>query len=260
MSLKTEYMELIEEVIDYLKTGFRTTSNQRKADSRSEGAKEHRISVSRSSPEMNGPEKPPVAPKNGSAESTGEQQRALQEINQKISRCRECALFKTRRNTVPGEGSAEADIVFIGEAPGEMEDIKGRPFVGRAGELLDRMLKAITLTRQEVYITNIVKCRPPQNRTPLPEEIRTCFPYLEKQLQVINPCIICCLGAPAIQSLINSRTGISRLRGQFHRYKDIPVIATYHPAAVLRFPGKYRRPVWNDLQMLRDYYADMKKQ
>ncbi|UCB47549.1 MAG: uracil-DNA glycosylase [Spirochaetota bacterium] len=179
-----------------------------------------------------------------------------------ILKCTQCTLHEGRRNAVPGEGNIDADIVFIGEGPGEMEDIKGRPFVGRAGQLLTKMLAAINLRREEVYITNVVKCRPPENRTPLPEEVRSCLPYLKKQISYIDPSIICCLGGPAINTLLNSQSGISKLRGTFHQYNgphgEIPVIATYHPAAVLRFPDKYRRPVWNDLKLLRDYYSDIR--
>jgi DNA polymerase len=149
--------------------------------------------------------------------------------------------------------------MFIGEGPGEMEDIEGEPFVGKAGQLLTKMLSAIRLKREEVYITNVVKCRPPGNRTPLPEEVGVCFPYLERQIELISPLIICCLGGPAANALLGSDSGISKLRGTIHLYRDIPVIPTYHPAAVLRFPDKYKRQVWNDLKMLRDYYRDIKK-
>ena len=139
-----------------------------------------------------------------------------------------------------------------------MEDIKGEPFVGRAGQLLTKMLAAIELTREEVYITNIVKCRPPQNRAPLPEESGACFPYLERQLELIDPKIICCLGGPSAQLILSTNQGISKLRGTVHRYRGIPVVPTYHPAAVLRFPDKYKRDVWNDLKMLRDFARDLR--
>ena len=121
------------------------------------------------------------------------------------------------------------------------------------------MLSAISLTREEVYITNIVKCRPPNNRTPLPEEVEVCFPYLQRQIELISPLILCCLGGPAASTLLASELGISKLRGTIHQFGDYPVIPTYHPAAVLRFPEKYKRHVWNDLKMLRDYYYDLRK-
>jgi uracil-DNA glycosylase family 4 len=180
-------------------------------------------------------------------------------VVEQVLSCTKCPLHKGRRNAVPGKGNIDAAIVFIGEGPGEMEDIKGEPFVGRAGQLLTKMLAGIDLTREEVYITNIVKCRPPDNRAPLPEESGACFPYLERQLELIDPKVICCLGGPAAQVVLRTSQGITKLRGTFHRYKDIPVIPTYHPAAVLRFPDKYRRDVWNDLKMLRDYLRDLKK-
>jgi DNA polymerase len=140
-----------------------------------------------------------------------------------------------------------------------MEDIKGEPFVGRAGQLLTKMLAAIDLTREEVFITNVVKCRPPNNRTPQPEEVSTCFTYLEKQIELIDPLIICCLGGPAARTMIGSDAGVSKLRGTIHQYKNYAVIPTYHPAAVLRFPERYKRHVWNDLKLLRDYYKDVKR-
>jgi len=178
-------------------------------------------------------------------------------------RCTLCGLSQGRSHAVPGEGSVDADILLIGEGPGSSEDIQGKPFVGRAGQLLTKMLSAIDITREEVFITNVVKCRPPQNRTPLPEEIGQCLPYLERQIGVINPLIICCLGGPAANTVLGAHVAVSRLRGTIHQYRPdsgpgIPVIVTYHPAAVLRFPDKYRRPVWNDLKLLRDYYRDIK--
>jgi DNA polymerase len=124
--------------------------------------------------------------------------------------------------------------------------------------LLTRMLAAIELTREGVYITNIVKCRPPGNRNPQPDEVDSCYPYLARQIAMIEPLIIVCLGGPAAKTIIKSELGITKLRGTFHRYGVIPVLATYHPAAVLRFPEKYKRDVWNDLKLLRDFYGDLR--
>jgi len=229
MEIEEEYYNLVDDTIDYLKTGFRSRPVEEK-------------------------------PGNGiEAESPPEEKKEkMNKLYAEIGECTKCSLYENRLNPVPGEGNVDADIVFIGEGPGEMEDIKGRPFVGRAGQLLDKMLAAINLKREEVYITNVVKCRPPKNRTPLPDEIQACFPYLERQIELIAPMIICCLGGPAIKTVIQSNLGISKLRGSVYHYKEIPVIPTYHPAAVLRFPDKYRRPVWNDLKMLRDLYKDLK--
>lgn len=238
MDLKREYYNLLEDIIDYFKTGFRQRKGfrQGKVSNYSEGE------VIQNRIKEGGPSRREV----------------FNIIDGEIIHCTRCKLHLNRINAVPGDGSIDADIFFIGEGPGEMEDIKGKPFVGRAGELLTRMLSAINLKREEVYITNIVKCRPPNNRTPEPEEIKTCFPYLERQIEVISPIILCCLGGPAIKVLTGRDEGISKLRGTFYRYKDIPVLPTFHPAAILRFPDKYKRASWNDLKMLRDFYRDVK--
>ena len=122
---------------------------------------------------------------------------------------------------------------------------------------MTKMLSAIQLSRNEVYITNIVKCRPPSNRNPLPDEVAACYPFLKRQIEIIDPRIILCLGSPAARTLLDTEAGVTRLRGEFHHYQNIPVLPTYHPAAVLRFPEKYKRPVWNDLKLLRDYYREI---
>lgn len=183
----------------------------------------------------------------------------MAEIENRVRECRKCRLCNGRKIAVPGEGNSDADILLVGEGPGATEDATGRPFVGKAGQLLTRMLASIQLKREEVYITNIVKCRPPGNRDPLPDEVQACLPYLERQIDIIQPLVIVCLGLPALKTLTGTNLGISRLRGTFQQYREYPVLPTYHPAAVLRFPDKYKRPVWNDLKMLRDYYRDVKK-
>jgi DNA polymerase len=180
-------------------------------------------------------------------------------IDEEIRRCTKCRLHESRRHAVPGTGNRAADIMFIGEGPGEQEDLQGLPFVGKAGQLLTKMLAAIELKREEVFITNIVKCRPPGNRNPQPDEVDDCFPYLERQIAGISPLVIICLGGPAAKAVLKSSQSITRLRGQFYRYGNIPVLATYHPAAVLRFPEKYKRDVWNDLKLLRDFYRDVRQ-
>jgi uracil-DNA glycosylase family 4 len=179
-------------------------------------------------------------------------------IDQEIRSCRKCRLHAGRKNAVPGNGDPAANILFVGEGPGEQEDLQGLPFVGKAGQLLTKMLAAIDLSRDEVFITNVVKCRPPGNRNPLPDEVDSCFPYLERQIGMIQPLLIVCLGGPAAQAVLESTLSITRLRDAVHRYADIPVLATYHPAAVLRFPEKYKRAVWNDLKLLRDMYRDLR--
>ncbi|PKN53535.1 MAG: uracil-DNA glycosylase [Deltaproteobacteria bacterium HGW-Deltaproteobacteria-13] len=164
--------------------------------------------------------------------------------------CHLCPLGKTRKNLVFGDGNPDAKIVFVGEAPGADEDEQGLPFVGRAGQLLtDIIVKGMQLQRKDVYICNILKCRPPNNRNPLPDEISKCEPFLKKQLQIISPKIICALGTFAAKTLLNSDIPISALRGRFHLYEGIKLMPTYHPAYLLRNPSA-KRPVWEDVQMI----------
>ncbi len=167
--------------------------------------------------------------------------------------CRRCPLCGRRRHIVFGVGNPDAQLVFVGEGPGRDEDLQGEPFVGAAGELLNRIIQAIKLTREQVYIANIVKCRPPENRNPEPGEIETCLPFLERQLKAIRPRFIVALGKVAAQTLLGSQAPISRLRGQFHDYGGIRLLPTYHPAYLLRNPGA-KRDVWEDMQMLMKVY------
>ena len=173
----------------------------------------------------------------------------------RIEKCTRCRLSKERNKFVFGEGNPSADIMFIGEAPGRDEDIQGIPFVGKAGQLLDKILSAIQLNREEVYIANIVKCRPPQNRTPSTDEIDTCFPYIEEQIKMIQPKIICLLGAVAARRILNQNASISSLRGRIHQYGQIETIVTYHPAALLR-NEQLKRPTWDDMKILRKLYDE----
>ena len=189
----------------------------------------------------------------------------LQQIAQEIIACRQCGLCETRTNAVPGVGSAASGIVFVGEAPGAEEDRRGEPFVGRAGELLTKIIQAmddaylvpgVSLSRESVYICNVLKCRPPENRNPLPHEIELCSPYLERQLAALQPRIICCLGKFAAELLVGAKGTIGGLRGKVYRYRGAKLIVTYHPAACLRNPA-YKRPVWEDMQLLaREYLTD----
>jgi len=186
---------------------------------------------------------------------------ALAEIDSgEVKACTKCALCRTRHNTVFGEVNADADLVFVGEGPGAEEDATGRPFVGRAGELLTKMITAMGLTREDVFICNMVKCRPPGNRAPAPEEVHACWSYLVRQLQIIRPKVIVTLGNPATQGLLNTTIGITKLRGNWQALPDIgeglagtPVMPTFHPAYVLRqYTADNRRRVWSDLQAVME--------
>jgi uracil-DNA glycosylase family 4 len=189
----------------------------------------------------------------GSPHKIPHPQHTLAEVRKELGECTRCKLHLTRRHIVFGEGSERAKLVFVGEAPGEDEDRQGRPFVGKAGQLLTRIINAIGLTRDEVYITNIIKCRPPANRNPQQEEIATCEPFLGKQLEIIQPRIICALGTFAAQTLLKTDEKISRLRGHFHSYKGIKVMPTYHPAFLLRNPHK-KREAWEDMKKIHGEY------
>ena len=173
----------------------------------------------------------------------------LEAIRADLGDCHRCGLSKSRKNIVFGSGDPKARLVFVGEGPGHEEDQKGEPFVGAAGQLLTRIIQSIQLTREQVYICNIIKCRPPQNRNPMPEEITTCAPFLMRQIETIKPEFICALGAFAAQTLLESKDPISRLRGRFHVYRGMNVLPTYHPAYLLRNPDK-KRDVWGDMKML----------
>ena len=174
---------------------------------------------------------------------------ALESIQSAVSACVRCGLAKTRTHTVFGEGASRARLVFVGEGPGYEEDKQGRVFVGAAGQLLTKIIQAMGLTRAEVYICNIIKCRPPGNRNPAPGEIEACLPFLEQQLKAIQPEYICALGAVAAHTLLKTETPISRLRGRLHRFGKISLVPTFHPAYLLRNPDK-KRDVWEDIQLL----------
>jgi len=174
----------------------------------------------------------------------------LSALISRVGDCRGCKLCEERNTIVFGAGNPSAGILFIGEGPGANEDIQGEPFVGRAGKLLDKILAAIDLDRNSVYIANIVKCRPPENRTPSKDEVAACWWILEEQIKIMQPGVIVALGAPASRTMTGSSEGIGKLRGTIHRYGDIPVIPTYHPAALLRTDA-LKRPVWEDMKVLR---------
>lgn len=173
----------------------------------------------------------------------------LNGVREELGDCTRCPLHHTRKNLVFGEGSARAKLVFVGEAPGEEEDKQGRPFVGRAGQLLTRIISAMGLQREDVYICNILKCRPPGNRNPKDDEIATCEPFLVKQLEAINPEIICALGTFAAKTLLRTEAPISSIRGRYHDYHGRKLMPTYHPAYLLRNP-EAKKLVWEDVQKI----------
>ena len=179
-----------------------------------------------------------------------EKLRSLDEIAETVAKCTRCELYKTATKAVPGEGDPKAELVCVGEAPGAKEDETGRPFVGQAGQLLTKILAAIDLTREQVFICNVLKHRPPGNRNPLPEEVEACSPYLIRQLELIKPKVIVAFGTFAAQTLLQTKTPLGQLRGLVHRYHGIPLIVTYHPAALLRNPA-WKRPTWEDVKLAR---------
>ncbi len=186
---------------------------------------------------------------------TGGDEHDLEAVRTELGDCRRCPLGDRRQHLVFGEGNPSAELVFVGEAPGADEDAQGRPFVGRAGQLLTKIIAAMGLKREEVYICNILKCRPPGNRNPLPDEIAACEPFLIRQLGVIRPRVICAMGSIALKS----EAPISVLRGRFHSYQGIPLMPTYHPAYLLRNPGA-KKQVWEDVQGIMKRLGERKDQ
>jgi DNA polymerase len=183
-------------------------------------------------------------------------EKSLDEIRPAVETCTKCELATSRTNTVFGQGNPHAKLVFIGEAPGADEDAQGLAFVGRAGQLLTKIIESINLTRDEVFICNILKCRPPGNRAPTSIEVECCIPYLMKQLEAIRPSIICALGNSAAQTLLDTKSPMNRMRGRFHEFGDAILMPTYHPAALLRNP-QYKRGVWEDVQMIQKEYEKL---
>ena len=179
----------------------------------------------------------------------------LKEIRKEMGDCRRCKLHRTRRTIVFGEGNKKAKLMLIGEGPGYDEDVQGRPFVGKAGQLLTKILQSIHLQREEVYIANIIKCRPPGNRNPEPDEIQNCFPFLLKQINTIQPKIICALGTFAAQTLLKTNTKITMLRGKVYDLTGIKLIPTFHPAFLLRNPER-KKEVWEDMKEISKLMHD----
>ncbi|PIW69244.1 MAG: uracil-DNA glycosylase [Ignavibacteriales bacterium CG12_big_fil_rev_8_21_14_0_65_30_8] len=183
---------------------------------------------------------------------------SLQKLEELINGCQKCVLAKNRNKFVFGSGNPNADVMVIGEGPGAEEDKQGLPFVGRAGKLLTDILKAINFTRDEVFIANVVKCRPPGNRTPQQQEMDTCIPYLKKQIDLIKPKLILCLGLTAAQGILKLNTNLSSMRGKFYDFENTKVLVTYHPAALLRNPN-WKKPAWEDVQKFRALYDELIK-
>lgn len=180
-------------------------------------------------------------------------------LHEGIHTCMECRLGATRNSFVFGSGNPNADIMIIGEAPGADEDAQGLPFVGAAGKLLTKILEAIELSRDEVYIANIIKCRPPENRRPEKDEIAQCEPYLQKQIELIKPAFILALGLTAVNTLFKKTHQMQDIRGKLMNYHGVSLLATYHPAALLRNPN-WKKPAWEDVQLLRSMYDEWKKE
>lgn len=181
--------------------------------------------------------------------------KSLGQLRQEVGKCRQCPLCKTRKNPVFGEGNSQAKLVFVGEAPGKDEDLQGLPFVGRAGRLLTKIIEAMKFTREDVFICNVLKCRPPENRNPAPSEIDACRDYLWQQLEIIQPRVVCCLGNIACSLLFNENLAISKIRGKFRELRGIKVMPTFHPAYLLRNPDA-KSLVWQDMQKIM---AEIKK-
>lgn len=176
----------------------------------------------------------------------------LESIHADIGDCTRCPLYQGRTHVVHSEGAPQARLMFVGEAPGADEDAQGRPFVGRAGQLLNKIIEAIGMRREEVYIGNVNRCRPPQNRTPTPSEAATCKPFLLREIAIVQPEVIVVLGNTAMKNLLDTKEGITKLRGEFQDYRGIKVMPTFHPAYLLRDPTK-KRETWDDMKKVRDY-------
>jgi DNA polymerase len=198
----------------------------------------------------------PVAPKTPITTEEWGNSKSLDELNARICNCTKCGLGYTRTKFVFGVGNPKASLMLIGEAPGADEDAQGEPFVGRAGQLLNKILEAIHFKRSDVYICNILKCRPPSNRKPTLEESELCKPYLKKQIELIKPKVILCLGLTAAENLLGTTESMSRLRGRVMQYEGVPVMITYHPAALLRNPN-WKRPAWEDVQAVKKLHDEL---
>jgi uracil-DNA glycosylase family 4 len=191
-----------------------------------------------------------------SGENSGSSSKELAQLFETAKECKKCKLAGTKLNFVFGEGNPSAELVVIGEAPGAEEDASGRPFVGRSGQLLDKILQAAGFARQEVYICNILKCRPPGNRNPLQDEIKSCIPWLLGQLQIVKPKVILILGKVAANTIFENQLSLGSMRGKVTKWKEYDCFITYHPAALLRNPD-WKRGCWEDIQLMMSHYAKL---
>jgi uracil-DNA glycosylase family 4 len=200
---------------------------------------------------------PPAPPPCAAAERPADvdPRERLEQLAAEVATCARCRLCENRKQAVFADGSPEADLMFIGEGPGAEEDRQGLPFVGPAGRLLDKIIAAIGLRREEVYIANVVKCRPPRNRDPQADEVAACRPYLEEQVRLVRPKVIVALGRVAAQTLLGTDLPLRQLRGQWLHFQEVPLRITYHPAALLR-SAALKRPTWEDMQLVRDRLAE----
>jgi DNA polymerase len=257
----------ISEFEDYLSTAKRLYKNKIYIDSEpaisaeTEQEKNVLTSSENNSPIPKKTEKKPLVEKDlfgniTQVKEDWEFSETVEELNSLICNCQKCRLGATRTKFVFGVGNPNADIVLIGEAPGADEDAKGEPFVGRAGQLLNKILEATGFKREEVFICNILKCRPPGNRNPLPDEVEKCKPYLDYQLNLIKPKLILLLGRVAAESLLKAKEPLAKLRGKVHDYKGYKVMITFHPAALLRNPN-WKRPAWEDMKQFKKIYEDI---
>ena len=230
MDIRTEALEIIRDVREYLIFLRETGVDEIVAGSREQGAE--------------------VRSKKSEVRNQGEEKnRRLIDLREKIGDCMRCKLWKGRTNIVFGTGNPDARLLFVGEGPGEEEDLQGKPFVGKAGTLLTKMIEAMGIVRDDVFIANVVKCRPPGNRNPEEDEILACKPFLEEQITIIDPHVICALGTFAAQTLLETKSRISELRGKIHEKQGYKIVPTFHPAYLLRNPNEKQR-AWKDLQLL----------
>jgi uracil-DNA glycosylase len=249
---------LAGEILDHLKFYKGMGVEWIKAPSAKSGKRAAPVSASKSKARTAAPAAPPKA-KSFSAiyDPLPAVQETLDAIRKELKDCRRCKLSTGRKNIVFGSGNPHAELMFVGEAPGADEDEQGLPFVGRAGQLLTKIIEAIEMRREDVFICNILKCRPPGNRNPETDEITCCEPFLFRQIASVKPKVICALGTFAAQTLLRTTEPISRLRGQLLDYKGIKLMATFHPAYLLRNPNE-KRKVWEDVQIVRDYIRSLK--
>ena len=197
----------------------------------------------------------PNEPRPEAGQVEGPRAERLARLAREVERCRRCPLYRTRTHAVVSDGSPDARLVFVGEAPGRDEDLQGKPFVGAAGQLLTKMIEAMGLAREQVYICNVLKDRPPANRTPLPEEVEACLPFLQEQLAIIRPAVICVLGAVAAKALLGPHVAITKIRGEVRAYEGIPLVPTFHPAYLLRNPPA-KKYAWADLKQVKRLLDD----